>query len=400
MQVRAVLRREAGALWDGGKGKSLIIVAVTWGLLIGARMVLPVIIPYLQTAYGISLAIAGMLVSVVWFFGALGQLPGGALADRYPERTLMSISVIVVAITLAFIIVAPTTVFLFIAAAIWGLAHSLYPISRITFLSSTYADRLGSALGVTMATGDIGQTILPPVATVIAVSLVWQAGLGFVVPLLLVAGFLIYFVVPSTGRSNSASLSGLVSNITDTFGEMRTPAIGLMTVILFLFIFLWQSFTAFYPTYLMSIKGFSPTVASTIFGFFFAVGVIVKPLGGAAYDRIGMRASLIGVLLPPVVGFGLLPFIDSVWAILIITALISIMLGSGAITQSFLAESFPTDMQGTGLGVVRSTTAALGAGGPLVFGLVAEYGYFDQGYLALAAIMVVIIILTLRMPSE
>ncbi len=66
-----------------------------------------------------------------------------------------------------------------------GLATSLYPIARITILSETYPDRLGSALGLTMATGDIGQTLIPPVAGALAAVLVWQAGLGFMIPLLI-----------------------------------------------------------------------------------------------------------------------------------------------------------------------------------------------------------------------
>jgi hypothetical protein len=78
-------------------------------------------------------------------------------------------------------------------------------------------------------------------------------------------------------------------------------------------------------------------------------------------------------------------------------ALVSTMLGSGAITQSYLADSVSDEMQGTGLGVIRTTSATLGAGGPVVFGVIADYGYLDEGYLALAAVMVVVL-LTLRMP--
>jgi hypothetical protein len=47
--------------------------------------------------------------------------------------------------------------------------------------------------------------------------------------------------------------------------------------------------------------------------------------------------------------------------------------------------------------VIRTTSATLGAGGPVVFGVIADYGYLDEGYLALAAVMVVVL-LTLRMP--
>ncbi|ELY63679.1 MFS transporter [Natronobacterium gregoryi] len=400
MNVRTAVGDELKALWAGGKGTSLVVVATAWGLLVGARMIYPVVLPYLQDTYGLSLSVAGLLVTVLWLFGSLGQLPGGLLADRYDERLLLTASTLIVAVALGAVVTSASPVVLFLATAVWGLGHSLYPIARITFLSNRYADRLGSALGVTMATGDVGQTVLPPIAAAIAAAVAWQAGLGFVAPLLFLGSIVIFVVLPTTGSSTEPANS---TSLRDTLGiltELRNPAMGFMSAILFLYIFIWQSFTAFYPTYLTSVKELSPSVASLLFGLFFAVGVVVKPVAGAAYDRIGMRGSLVIVLLPPVVGFTLLPLVDSVWVLVGVTALISTMLGSGAITQSYLADSFSEEMQGTGLGVIRTATATLGAGGPVLFGVIADYGFFDQGYFALAGIMAVVILLTLRMPRS
>ncbi|CAI49860.1 major facilitator superfamily transport protein [Natronomonas pharaonis DSM 2160] len=399
MSIRSILRQEATALWGDGKGFALVAVAVGWGLLNGARMVYPVIIPYLQETYGLSLAVAGLLITVLWFFAAIGQLPGGILADRVDERVLMLAGTVVVAGALTLVVTSSSAAVLFFATAVWGLGHSVYPIARITFLSNLYRERVGSALGVTMATGDIGQTILPPVATVLAAGVAWQAGLGFIVPPLLVAGLFVVVTSssrqPKPTRSESEPQRGMLAALK----TLRTPAIGLMTGILFLYMFIWQSFTAFYPTYLTTVKGFAPATASLLFGFFFAVGVVVKPVAGTAYDRLGVRTSLVGVLLPATAGFLLLPLTDNVLFIVGITALISAMLGTGAITQSFLAEVFADDMKGAGLGVVRTLTAALAAGGPVVFGVIGEYGYFDWGYIALGVIMAVVVVLTLWMPK-
>ncbi len=400
MNIWSVVKQEVFGLWGNGKGISLGAIALGWGLLMGIRMVYPVIIPYFETEFGMSLSVAGLLVSVLWFFAAIGQLPSGALADRYSERTLMAISVGIVAVALGLVVMAPSSIVLFVATAIWGLGHSLYPVARITFLSELYAERLGSALGVTMAMGDIGQSLLPPVATVLAAAFFWQVGLGFVIPGLVLAGVLIFLFSPAqTSGSASAGMDSLW-DARHILTELRNPTMGFMTGILFLYMFIWQSFTTFYPTYLTSIKGFSPSTAGLLFGFFFAMGVIVKPLAGAAYDRIGMRISLISILLPAVFGFALLPLTDEFWILTVLTALISIMLGTGAITQSFLAEAFSDDMKGTGLGVVRTITAALAASGPFVFGVVADAGYFDQGYVALAIVMAVVVLLTFRMPMS
>lgn len=398
MNVRSTLGNVMSGVVNGGRERSLVVVASGWGLLVGGRMILPVVLPSLQETHGLSLSVAGLLMTTLWLFSSIGQLPSGMLADRYSERRLMATSMAVVAIAIGLVVTAFTPALLFVATALWGLGLSLYPIARITFLARLYSDKLGSALGVTMATGDVGQTVLPPLAATVTGALAWQAGLGIVVPLLLVSGALILIVLPTQSESERPTDSRSIRQTLDVFGKLRDPAMGTMAVILFLYMFIWQSFTAFYPTYLTTNKGLSSAVASVLFGFFFAVGVVVKPMGGVAYDRFGMRKSLLGILLPPVAGFLLLPVVDDVWMLVGLTALISTMLGSGAITQSYLADSFSAEEQGTGLGVIRTTSATLGATGPVIFGVIADYDHLNEGYVGLAVVMVVVILLTLRMP--
>lgn len=320
--------------------------------------------------------------------------------DRFSERRVMIAGTIVVSIAILFVVTAPSAAVLFGATALIGLGLSLYPIARITALSVLYPDRLGSALGVTMATGDLGQTVLPPIAGTLAIVFVWQAGLGFLVPLLLLAGIGLWVTLPSDSGTDSGSSGTSMETIRTVGSELRQSGILFMVFILFLYILIWQSFTGFYPTYLIEIKGLSTSVASLLFSFYFAVGVLVKPVAGAIYDRIGVKGSLAAVLVGPLVGFALLPRLDSLLALIVVTALVSTMLGSGAITQSFLAERLSEEIRGTGLGAIRTTSATLGAAGPLLFGYVADLGYFDEGYYLLSGLMLGVLLLTLRMPGR
>ncbi len=391
-------RNEVRALRRNGRGKILAAVAFPWALLLGSRMALPVLLPYIQTEFGLSLSVVGLLVTLLWLGGAIGQLPGGILADWYSEGLIMTLSVGLVAAALAFVVLAPNAATLFIAVTLWGFATSLYPIARITILSEVYPDRLGSALGLTMATGDIGQTLVPPIAGTLAVLLLWQAGLGFIIPLLVLGGIGIWFIVPRRSRTDGSVEILSTDTARYVVDELRRPTMLFVTFILVLFFFFWQAFTSFFPTYLVVEKGISATMAGIVFGVFFAAGAIVKPIAGMAYDRIGMRWALISVLLGPVCGLLLLPVVESLELIVIVTLLISTMLGNGAVTQSFVAEQFPSDIQGTGLGAVRTVSAIVGSMGPVLFGVVADRGFFNEGYVALAVILVIVISLTYRMP--
>jgi MFS family permease len=400
MSVFGSVGREATELWGDGRGPSLVAIASGWGVLLGTRMVYPVVLPYLRDSFGLSLTAAGLLVTILWLGSAVGQLPGGVLADRYSERTVMAAGSVGVAAALVLVVTAATPVVLFVATGVVGLGQSLYPIARITILSDIYPDRIGSALGVTMATGDLGQTVLPPVAGMLAAGVAWQAGLGFVIPLLVLGGVGILIALPTTSSTGSAVDTLSAGSARYVFAALRRSNLLFVAFILFLYILIWQSFTGFYPTYLVDEKGLSSSAAGLLFSVFFAFGVVVKPVAGAAYDRIGMRSALVLVLAGPIVGLASLPFVEGFWPLLAVTALVSTMLGSGAITQSFLSETIPDDIRGTGLGVVRTTTATLGATGPVLFGGIAERGYFDEGYLLLAGVMLLVVILTLRLPGS
>jgi MFS family permease len=400
MNVLASIGREAKALWGGGKGRSLIVIAGAWGFLLGTRMIYPVLLPYFRESFGLSLTVAGFLVTILWLGSAVGQLPGGMLADRYSERAVMTAGAVVVGLAVLTVVVAPTAAALFAATAFVGVGQSLYPVARITLLTEMYPDRVGSALGVTMATGDLGQTVMPPIAGTLAVAVAWQVGLGFMIPLLAVSALALWILLPAQTDTEHDAGSLSTEALRALAAELWQSNMLFFVFILFLYILVWQAFTGLYPTYLVEQKGLSSSTAALLFSLFFACGVVVKPAAGVAYDRIGARGSLVGALAGPVVGLGFLPVVDSLPALVVLTALVSTMLGSGAITQSFLSEAFSEEIRGTGLGAVRTTAATLGAVGPVLFGVVADRGYFDEGYFVLAGIMLAAILLALRLPDS
>lgn len=400
MNISSTIGEELSELWGGGKGKSLVAIAGGWGILLGTRMIYPVLLPYLRETFTLSLTIAGLLITVLWLGSALGQLPSGILSDRYSERVVMASSTIVVAVALVIVVTAPTALVLFAATGLVGLGQSLYPVARITVLSDIYPARIGSALGVTMATGDLGQTVLPPIAGVFAVTIAWQAGLSFVIPILLLVGIVIWVAVPAQTATGPACDTESTDSVQRLLADVRDGNLVFVAFILFLYIAIWQSFTGLYPTYLVEMKGLSSSSAAVLFSVFFAFGVVVKPLAGAAYDRVGLRVALLVVLVGPVGGLLLLPLVEGFWPLVGITAIVSTMLGTGAITQSFLSESFSEDVRGTGLGVVRSTAATLGSMGPVLFGGIADRGFFDEAYVVLAALLAVVVVLTYRLPRS
>ncbi|PCR92774.1 MFS transporter [Natrinema ejinorense] len=390
--VRAVLA--------DGRSEILVAVAAGWFLSIGVRLAYPVLLPHLRRAYGLDLTTAGFLLTALWLCYALGQLPGGLLADRFGEGNVLVASTAISAVTLGLVAIADSAPVVYLATAAFGFGTALYGVARFTTLSDIYPDNDGTAIGVTMAAGQAGNTLLPLAAGGIASAFAWQYGFGLVVPAFAVVAVGLRLVVPErTSSAESAVDSVGLETVRYVGSELRRPEIVTVTAIQILTYCVWQAFTGFYPTYLIEIKDVPQGVATGLFSTFFAMGIVVQPLTGRLYDRFGIRTSLPPVLGVVVCSLVALPFLEGFWPIAVGTVFLSSILGYGTITLPYLTAAFPADMQGTGLGFLRTVYMTIGALSPVLFGALADRGYFDEAYLVLAGFVAVAVVLTWWLPE-
>ena len=147
-------------------------------------------------------------------------------------------------------------------------------------------------------------------------------------------------------------------------------------------------------------KGLSPSLAAGLFGLFFASGVAVQPVAGAGGDRFGTRPTLYVVCGISTLALATLPFVEGLTSIVLVTIVASSLLGVTPLTQTFLVNAMPDDMKGSGLGLLRTGHIALGATGPLVVGIVADFGFFDGAFLGLAVVAAAGIALTALVPDD
>lgn len=377
----------------------ILIVAVGWFLSIGMRTVYPVLLPDIRAAYGFDFRIAGLLISILWGAYALGQLPGGILSDQFGERVVLTTSTLFSAVALALVVVSGFTVVVFVTTALFGFATALYGVARYTVLSKVFPNHDGAAIGVTLAAGNIGNAILPMTAGAIAVIFSWREGLGLAVPLFVITTFFIWITLPLDSSEDSVStFDKKVRNRLSS--ELRRPVILLVTAMLVLMISVWQTFTGFYPSYLIEIKGLPAATAVTVFSFFFSLAIVIQPLAGTVYDRIGVRQTLLIFLSLTTVGFILLPFVQTTGMIIAVTVLLACMTSVIAVTMPYLTSHLPERVQGTGLGLLRTGYMMVGAASPAIFGALAEGGYFKFGFSALGVLVIGMIVIVLRLPES
>ena len=385
----------------GGRGKALLAIASSSFLLIGVQMIYPVLLPELRTTYGLDLATAGLLLTVLWLANAAGQVPGGVLADQIGEGRIMVASTVISAVTVLFIVTAGSVAILFVATVLLGLGIALFGVARYTALDDLFPEHVGTSVGVVLAAADAGQALLPPLAGFLAAIVVWQLGFAYTLPLFVAVAIALWVYVPaSTSDGDSGFELNSKESLRYVFSHLRRRSVLYGAAAFIVYMTVWITFTGFYPTYLIEVKGLSATLAGVLFGSFFAIGVVIKPLSGVAYDRIGMRLSLFIITAITGVALVALPFTEGVAAIAVVTLSIAPMLGSGTITQSYLIEALPDDIRGTGLGAIRTGGMTLAAASPAIFGAAADRGYFDEMFFALAALAGFIILLVIRLPPK
>jgi len=86
-------------------------------------------------------------------------------------------------------------------------------------------------------------------------------------------------------------------------------------------------------------------------------------------DRFGAWVTLAAFISGTVAALWLLPFAHGVPQLLAITVLFSCWNGCGVITQTYIADTLPAEMQGTGLGTLKAGWMTVGATSPLLIGI-------------------------------
>lgn len=401
----AEVRDTIGYLRGGGRGRVLVAIAFGWFLSMGVRLSFPVLLPQIRTDFGLELSTAGLLLTVLWTAYALGQFPGGVLADRWGPGFVLLASTTASGIVVLLVAVAPTAGALFATTAVLGASTALYGPARFPLLSGVFSERSGTAIGVTQATGNLGNTLLPFAVGLVAGIAAWQFGPLLFVPLFALVATAIWRAVPrrvdgigSDADENSPIRSLSLDSVRYVVSGLAGRSVLLVAAVQMLGSFTYQGFTGFYPTYLIEIKGLSAGSASLLFGVFFAGGIVIQPVIGMIGDRFGERSSLVVVLTFITASLAVLPFVDGFWPLLAMTIASSSLLGRAVLALTYLTEALPADIRGTGLGVLRTCYILLGSTSPLVVGVLGEAGYFDQAFWLLAGASAVMVALCLALP--
>ena len=383
-------RATTAELWRDGRGWILAAVAVGWLLQLGMRLTFPALLPYFRSTFGIGLTTAGALLTLLWISYALAQVPGGILGDKIGERNILVGSTAIATAGLVLVTVSVTRWWFYAATILLGIGTGLYATTRVTVLSDVYPERSGTAIGVCSGAGNVGTMTLPAVGGFIAAGVGWRLGFGFALPLYLAILVGLWLVVPnrtsaSAGDSDDTSVGILRRVLADMSQRSVLCAMGAMLCMSFLY----QSFTGFYPTYLLDGKGLDGGAVAILFGLFFGLGIVIQPAAGAVSDRIGSKPTVGGLVVLTALGLVALPMASRALHFRLLTLLLSMQLGFWPVAFTSVIESLSETVQGSGFGIIRASYLVLAASGPVAVGALADAGFFDESFVLLGGVAAV-----------
>lgn len=383
------LGRTVAGLRGEGRGWLLLAVSVGWFLVLGMRFVVPSILPTITADFAVSDSAAGFAVTVLWVTYAVMQFPAGLLADRLGERLLLVAALLVAAAGLVSYTFTPTFGLFVVATGVFGLGTGLYGPPRGTVLSKRYDDNDGAAFGLMLAAGSVGAAALPALAAVGVTSVGWRTALGVVAPAFVLAALAVRWAVPGARTTTSGADHSVRTALAGAARAVRTRRVALAVAGATLMLFAFQAATAFLTTYLTQTKPFSQGTAGAVLGSLFLVGAASQFAGGGLADRYGAPRVLTAVGAVSVVPLVALPLADGLVVPAVLSALVGVRMSVGPISNAYIIDLLPDDVQGTAWGTLRTGFFIVGSFGSTLVGVMADAGLFDAAFYLLAGITAV-----------
>lgn len=370
-----------------GRWILLMTLAAGWFFGAGVRVMYPVMIPQIRSTFGLNNTIAGFLYTVIVVMIAIVQFPSGIVSDRVGERAILLMSVVSATVGVVMLAGAPIFLVFLGGCVLFGLGSGLFQPPTISAISKVFTDRAGTAHGVIFASGSIGTTILPIVAGFTAVSLGWRFSFAFVVPVFVLIAAGIWAYVPDV-KSETSDAPSFTSKARMGMNGVLRLDILLVAAAMVLVVIAFHAVTAFLPTYLIETKALSQRVATTVFGLFFAGSFVFQIVAGIFADRWSKRYILLAITALGSVSIIGLTRVDSLVMVVLFSVVLSSIAAYISVANTYFVSTLPDDIQGSGVGLLRSVIIGIGGTSPLFVGYLADLGQFNRAFHLLAGCLV------------
>jgi FSR family fosmidomycin resistance protein-like MFS transporter len=342
----------------------------------------PVILPYLKDALNLSYAATGMIVLAANTTSSLIQPLFGYLADRTARRWILPVSVLLSAVGLGFLGLAPSYGAVLVLVMITGLGVASYHPEGYRTATAVAGDRRATGVSIFSTGGNIGIALGPPLLTALLTTYGLSGSLGMLVPGLLVAALFTAALprlsapAPAVARARARAAGA----------QTMVGAMALLILVVAIRSWTQLGFTTFMPFYWTSVLHGDPRLTGTLLAVFLGSGAIGTLVVGPVADRIGVRRYVVGVFvlaIPLALGF---LFVSGGPLVFVLLALLGFVLVSTFTVSVVLGQSYLPKHPGMASGLIVGFAIGAGGLGASVLGWVADHWGLTSA-LAISAVM-------------
>jgi MFS transporter, FSR family, fosmidomycin resistance protein len=327
-----------------------------------------VLIPYVQSQLGVSLALASLMVPAQQMPSILQPFIG-YFADRTSRRLFVVLTPGIAALSLSMIGLAPHISVVILLLLVSGLASAAFHAPAVAMVGEFGGPKLGRAMAIFMAGGELSRTIGPLVITA-AIALFTFRG-SFVVLVFGVAASIILYFTLDTSRGDARAKAGNQASLKPLVKARLRPLVGLFGYSVIKAI-ATVPFHFFLVALLVS-KGYSEWYAGFALSLLFGAGVVGGFLGGSLSDRIGRKLTLVLVTAMTTPLFYLYLWLeDGSWWVLTCLIFVGIVTMSIRTVTLALAQEILPEARGPVAGMMLATGFVSMSLGSIAFGAIAD----------------------------
>lgn len=351
----------------------------------------------LQKQYKIGDFEISFLLAVPVILGALVRIPMGVLTDRFGGRRVMTALLAFVVIPCIGMMFADSYWSLVFWAFWLGVAGSSFAVG-VPFVSRFFGpEKQGLVIGI-FGMGNVGAAISARAAPEIAKgSGGWQSVFLYFAIAIVIMAVLFYFLAGDEPR-----LTGPAKTMSQRLAVLRREK---LTWLFSLFYFItfggFVAFGIYLPKLLSDVFGLDKVDAGNRTAGFVVLATLARPLGGWLSDKIAATKVLTAVFVVVPLMALILAFSPDIVLLTICFLVIATFLGLGNGAVFKLVPQYFAKEAGTVTGLVG---AAGGLGGffpPIVMGgFKASLGNYSVGYILLAALALICLVLNLVVLSN
>jgi MFS family permease len=347
----------------------------------------------IQSSFGITGTLLGVLSSAYFYSYAIMQLPTGLMADSWGPRKTASVFLILAGVGSVIMGIAPNLTVAITGRVLVGLGVSTVFVCNFKLLSEWFTPRqfiiMGSAF---MSMGGIGALSASAPLAWLSNVIGWRLTFLSVGAITLLMAALVYSFVrnrpadmglppispgPAKMQKSNGLLNGMKMVVTS--GRFWPPAVWAFCVIGISFAVggLWGG------PYLMQIYGLSKTSAGGVLTTFALALIFGSPVLGWLANRFGRKSMLISCSLMLIVTSGIMGlYVDSMSLPALYILFLGLFFSGGAVgpvIATVSKELFPIAISGTAVGAINLFPFAGGAFFQVLIGAVLTTQGTGQG---------------------